>query len=363
MKQKYSVIGIMSGTSLDGLDIAHCIFVKDRSWSFSIRQAETIKYSPAWRNKLSHGIYLNKKELSILDSDFGMFIGSQTAKFIRRNKIRADLIASHGHTVFHQPAKGITLQIGSGKQIADQTGLPVVCDFRSGDVALGGQGAPLVPLVDRLLFHAYTYCLNLGGFANISYENGRKRIAFDICPVNIVLNELAGMLGKEFDKGGKLASEGKLDLNLLNELNRFSFYSLKPPKSLGREWVEKIFLPVLRSNKIPVKDKLRTVVEHAAIQIASSVNGQGSKRSASLLITGGGAYNKFLVKRISTHTGCRVKVPNDKTIQFKEAMAFALLGVLKSRGEINILRSVTGARKDSSGGRIFRPDQKAESSL
>lgn len=363
MKDKYNVIGIMSGTSLDGLDIACCTFVKDGSWSGTVRKAETIKYSRAWKKKLSDAINLNKRELAELDRAFGRFIGTETAKFIRRNKFNAVLVSSHGHTVFHQPAKGITLQIGSGAQIADQTGLPVVCDFRSGDVALGGQGAPLVPLVDRLLFHQYTYCLNLGGFANISYEKAHKRIAFDICPVNIVLNELAGKLGMEFDKGGKFASAGKLDADLLNKLNRLSFYKLKPPKSLGREWAEKCFLPVVHSYKIPVTDKLRTVVEHAAIQIAASVNGQKSKRSATLLITGGGAYNKFLVKRISVHAGCRIRVPTDKIIQFKEAMAFALLGLLKYRGEINILRSVTGARKDSSGGRIFRTDQKAESSL
>lgn len=345
----------MSGTSLDGLDIAYCIFHKKKMWVCNIKYAETIKYSKEWKRRLAHAFNLNKKGLQALDTELGGFIGAEIVKFTRRKKIISDLIASHGHTVFHQPAQGITLQIGDGKKIAGITKLPVVCDFRSGDVRLGGQGAPLVPLVDKMLFSHYTFCLNLGGFANISYDQSGKRIAFDICPVNIVLNDLANRLGKEFDKAGKAASEGSIHLPLLSRLNGLSFYRSKAPKSLGREWAEEVFMPILDSFNISVKDKLRTVAEHVAIQIAAAVNLKSNRPNSSLLVTGGGAYNRFLIKRISFHANCNVILPGDKTIQFKEAMAFALLGVLKVRGEINILKSVTGAKKDSSGGKIFLP--------
>lgn len=350
----------MSGTSLDGLDIAYCIFEKKKSWSVVIGHAETIKYNKQWQKKLSSAMSLHKEGLLALDKEYGIFIGKQVAKFIRDEKVKVDFIASHGHTIFHQPQKGITLQIGAGEQIAALCNLPVIYNFRSGDVALGGQGAPLVPIVDKMLFSKHMFCLNLGGFANISYDKNNKRIAFDICPVNIVLNTLSNKLGKEFDRGGKMASKGMLHAGLLKKLNALSFYKAKPPKSLGREWVESKFLPALQSFNIPVKDKLRTVVEHVAIQIAA-VNSHGGK-AGSFLVTGGGGYNHFLVERISFHTDSDIILPGDKLIQFKEAMAFALLGTLKMRGEINILKCVTGAKRDSSGGEMYFPGQNAESS-
>ena len=344
----------MSGTSLDGLDIAYCEFESKAAWNYKIGHAKTIKYTKAWKQKLGGAIGLNKQELRDLDIEFGKFIGAETLKFIKAKRLKADLIASHGHTVFHQPEKGITLQIGSGKHISAATKLTVVCDFRSGDVALGGQGAPLVPLVDKLLFSDYTFCLNLGGFANISYEKGGKRIAFDICAVNIVLNDLAARLGQEFDRGGRIASKGKIHPGLLKELNALPFFRAKPPKSLGREWVETSFLPLLDSFNIPVQDKLRTLVEHIAIQVSAAVNSHRPTPHSKLLVTGGGAYNTFLIGRIAIRTNCRVVLPDDRTIQFKEAMAFAFLGLLKWKGEINILKSVTGASRDSSGGKIYR---------
>ncbi len=363
----------MSGTSLDGLDIGYCVFEKNKIWKYKILHAKTIKYNKVWKQKLSSAFTLKKEDLLKLDNEFGRYIGTEVSKLIKAKKLPVDLIASHGHTVFHQPEKKITVQIGSGEQIVSICNLPVVCDFRSGDVMLGGQGAPLVPIVDKILFPQYAFCLNLGGFANISYTSaslspalskreGGTRIAFDICPVNIVLNDLAGKLGKEFDRGGRMASQGKINTRLLEKLNALPFYISKPPKSLGREWVENKFLPVLDSFNIPVKDKLRTVAEHTAIQISRAVNSRLFSPGSTLLITGGGAYNQFLIERISFHAQAKVILPDDKTIQFKEAMAFALLGVLKMRGEINILKRVTGAKKDSSGGKIFLPDQKAESS-
>lgn len=366
--KKYKVIGLMSGTSLDGLDIAYCEFEKNKKlvvsgvepWKYKIIFAETIKYHKEWKRKLSstpdsYRDTKSKKEILKLDVEFGKFIGKNVNLFIRKNKIKPDFISSHGHTVFHQPEKKFTLQIGNGKTISSICKLPVVCDFRSGDVALGGQGAPLVPIADKLLFSEYDFCLNLGGIANISFDNKKNhRIAFDICPVNIVLNELANKLGKEFDKGGKIASKGKINSELLSKLNSLSFYKINPPKSLGREWIEKYFFPVLNNFNIPVEDKMKTVAVHIANQIASVVNPQLPTPNSQLLITGGGAYNSHLITCISAYTKSKIVLPDDKTIQFKEAMAFAFLGVLRMRNEINILKSVTGAKRDSSGGKIFQ---------
>lgn len=344
----------MSGTSLDGLDIACCEFIKKEKWEYKITDAETIPYNKEWKEKLSSVFAKVKQQISILNVEYGKYLGEKIKMFIKRRNISPDFISSHGHTVFHQPEKGITLQIGDGKTISSVCNLPVVCDFRSGDVALGGQGAPLVPIVDKLLFSEYDFCLNLGGIANISYDDKKKtRRAFDICPSNMVLNSLATQLGKDFDRDGRVASKGNLNIKLMKKLNELSFYKIKPPKSLGREWIEKNFFPILDLFNISIQDKLRTVVEHIAIQIALAVNRQLQNANCKLFITGGGAYNNFLVERIATHTKYRIILPDDQTIQFKEAMAFAFLGVLKIRGEKNILRSVTGAKYDSCGGKVF----------
>jgi len=360
----------MSGTSLDGLDIAYCEFEKNRNWKHKIIHAETKKYSKEWKAKLSSAFTKSKKQISKIDAEFGKFIGGKVNSFVRKYGLNPDFISSHGHTVFHRPDKRITRQIGSGKIISSICKLPVVCDFRSGDVALGGQGAPLVPIADKLLFSEYDFCLNLGGIANISFTSapcltGRQatpllierregeRRAFDICPVNTVLNDLANKLGKEFDRNGKIASKGKINSELLDKLNSLSFYKQNPPKSLGREWIEKYFFAVLNSFNISIQDKLRTVCEHIAIQVSSAVKSEIRNPKSEILITGGGAYNKFLIRRIEAHSKCKVILPDDKTIQFKEAMAFAFLGVLKMRNEINILKSVTGAANDSSGGKIY----------
>jgi anhydro-N-acetylmuramic acid kinase len=353
MKEKYSVIGLMSGTSLDGLDIAYCEFEKGKQWSYKILSAKTISYSSQWKNKLRSAYDKSRGEVKKMDKEYGVFIAKEVLAFIKKHNISPSFIASHGHTVFHQPEKKITVQIGSGKVIAEKCNLPVVYDFRKGDVLLGGQGAPLVPLVDRVLFHPYTFCLNLGGFANISFDDRRgSRMAFDICPVNMVMNRLAELFGKEFDRGGKIAKRGKLNGRLLQALNQLHYYKAKPPKSLGREWVEKKFMPILNSFTIPVEDKMRTVCEHVAIQIANSVDGRVSTFKNEVFITGGGAYNDFLIARMKAMVKAKIILADNETIQFKEAMAFAFLGVLRMRNEVNILKSVTGAKQDSSGGKI-----------
>ena len=342
----------MSGTSLDGVDIAFCTFTfMERKWIYSIDKAETIPYPLEWKSRLRDLENKNALEYAMTDSDYGHYLGMVTKKFLQDNQLIPDFIASHGHTIFHRPNAKFTSQIGKGSAIAATTGYPVVCDFRSTDVALGGQGAPLVPIGDRLLFEEYSYCLNLGGFGNISYEKSGDRIAFDVCPVNIVLNDLASFFQKEFDENGNLARSGKLHIPLLETLNELTFYRRLPPKSLGKEWVLEVINPVLNRFEIPEIDKLRTFVEHIADQVSGVMDLKGA---ATLLITGGGAFNTFLIEIITEKTGRHLILPDPLTINFKEALIFAFLGVLRWRNEINCLKSYTGSTHDSTGGAIYR---------
>ncbi|MBL0046506.1 MAG: anhydro-N-acetylmuramic acid kinase [Bacteroidetes bacterium] len=350
MKNKFHVIGAMSGTSLDGLDLAYCIFEKKKKgWNYSIQQTQCIKYSTPFRNSLAALETKSALEFVKADTEFGLFTGNKIKSFIAKHGLTVDFIASHGHTIFHQPQNGFTSQIGNGAAIAAATGLTTICDFRRLDVALGGQGAPLVPIGDQLLFGEYDYCLNLGGFANISFQQKRNRIAFDICPVNIVLNSLSLELGKNFDKNGSVAKSGKLNKDLLNELNALSFYAKQFPKSLGKEWVLDEIFPLLHRSKLPIADKLNTFCEHIAIQVSKAIKSNAGK----IICTGGGTYNRYLIQRIQHHTHATVVVPEKKLIEFKEALLFAFLGVLRSTGEKNCLKSVTGAIADNIGGCIY----------
>jgi len=350
-KDSYSVIGLMSGTSLDGVDIAFCTFTSEEGkWIYTIEKAVTIPYSNNWRTRLSDLENLGALEFVKTDSEYGQYLGQITKRFLLDSNLKPDFIASHGHTIFHQPSNKFTYQIGKGSAIAAETGVPVVCDFRSTDIALGGQGAPLVPAGDQLLFDKYTYCLNLGGFANISYEESGSRIAFDICPANIILNYLASFLHKDYDQNGELAQQGILHQPLLEALNELEFYHRQPPKSLGKEWVLSEVHPVLKRFDIPVEDKLRTFVEHIAGQVARVV---GNTDTSTLLITGGGAFNGFLIEKIHEKTQLTLVLPDPLTINFKEALIFAFLGVLRWRAEINCLKSCTGASHDNIGGAIY----------
>ncbi len=343
----------MSGTSLDGIDLAYCIFtLKDNQWTFSIEKALTIEYPKDWQYSLKESIYKNAEQLKTLDKLYGAFLGKLCKDFIDNHKLKPDLIASHGHTVFHQPEKGFTLQIGDGHEIANITGIKTVFDFRSLDVELGGQGAPLVPIGDKLLFGEYDFCLNLGGFSNVSFEKNKKRIAFDICPVNIVINELCKEVGLDYDKDGLLAKKGQIDTRLLSELNNISFYKKQHPKSLGIEFVLENIFPLFKKHDLPLEDKLRTFYEHIALQIAKTINPETGKK---VLITGGGIYNVFLMEQIKKQINKEIAIPSKTIIDFKEAMIFAFLGVLKLRGENNCLSSVTGASKNCSGGIIASP--------
>jgi anhydro-N-acetylmuramic acid kinase len=350
---KYKVIGLMSGTSLDGLDIAFCEFeLEGRKWQYSIHHAETIPYSKSWQKKLS---MLNTKSKSIeiakINVEYGQLIGKLSKNFIIKHNIKPQFISSHGHTIFHQPENKLTLQIGHGASIAAETNLPVVCDFRSIDVALGGQGAPLVPIGDKLLFPEFNFCLNLGGFANISFEKNKKRIAFDICPVNTILNMIAKQTGQDYDKDGNLARQGSINENLLTELNNIDFYNHICPKSLGKEWLYNNFFPLINKYNINHKDKLRTLTEHIAIQISKIINLKPSNQK--ILVTGGGTYNKFLIETIKAKTKNEIVIPANILIDYKEALIFAFLGVLRFRNKINTLNSVTGASKQSIGGAIY----------
>ena len=351
-KTNYKVIGVMSGTSLDGIDIIYASFSIIDHWNFEIHISETIKYSKYWTSILNGLVEKSIEELQQIDKDYSKFLAKVISEFISRNAIKdIDFVASHGHTALHQPENGFTYQIGNRQILADLLQQKVICDFRVKDVELGGQGAPLVPIGDRLLFGDYDFCLNLGGFANISFETNGQRIAYDICPVNIVLNHYVRQVGLEFDNKGELASQGSINNVLLDGLNSLSFYSQTPPKSLGLEWVNSEVLPIIETYQLSIKDILRTVVEHVAIQISKVLSVKGAK----VLVTGGGAYNDFLIERIIVLSASEVLIPNAEITEFKEALVFGFLGVLKDREAVNCLKSVTGANKDHSSGKILFP--------
>ena len=348
----YNVIGVMSGTSLDGVDLAHIQFkVENEKWSFKIIESQTVSYSSDWIISLKTAVHFSINELNDLNQKYTQLLATTISNFIKNHNIEnLDAVCSHGHTVLHQPEKGFTLQIGNLPEISSLINQTVVCDFRVQDVQLGGQGAPLVPIGDRILFYEYDYCMNLGGFSNVSFEENGKRIAFDISPVNTVLNYYANQLGLDYDDKGSISRTGICNENLLNELNVLDFYQKNHPKSLGIEFVIDSVLPIIESYKITTADKLRTFAEHVATQIAAAL----PTKKGNFFITGGGAYNDFLIARIQYYLPeMKIIIPEKKILEFKEALIFALLGVLKLRGEINVLSSVTGAKMDHSTGNIY----------
>lgn len=352
-KESYQVVGVMSGTSLDGIDLAHLYFSnKNGNWIYKIGSCQTVPYNSEWLNKLKVAVHFSEKELQELNNEYTDFLGNTIKNFIEKYKIEfIDAVCSHGHTILHQPQNRFTLQIGNLPKIAKIIGKTTVCDFRVQDVELGGQGAPLVPIGDRMLFPEYDYCLNLGGFSNVSFEENSERIAFDISPVNTVLNYYANKLGFDYDDKGEIARSGKVNQTLLVELNSLDFYQKKYPKSLGIEFVNSTIIPLINCFPISIEDKLNTFVEHIAIQIAVAL----SKKEGKMLVTGGGAYHVFLLERMKEYLPTmEIIVPDANTLEFKEALIFGLLGVLKLRKEINTLSSVTGAKKNHSSGVIYK---------
>ncbi|MBR6306036.1 MAG: anhydro-N-acetylmuramic acid kinase [Bacteroidales bacterium] len=351
MDMTYKSIGLMSGTSADGLDVCCATFTrKNGRWTYRIDCAKAYSYSPDLKDTLMNRVQnMSALEFIAFHSRYGHYLGQKVNEFIQEFGVKPDLIASHGSTVFHEPSRGIMFQIGDGAAIAAETGIQTVSDFRRLDIMLGGQGAPLVPVGDRALFGEYDYCLNIGGFSNISYDDGPRRIAFDISPVNYVINRYCRTIGLDMDRDGKIASGGKVDKALLDKLNSLEYYSQMPPKSLAREWVEKNVFPLIDSYKLPLEDILRTYYEHCAAQLAKA-----AKPGKSILVTGGGAWNKFLLERMEALSECTLTVPEPEVVDYKEALIFAFLGVLYMTDTPSCLSSVTGASKDNIGGMLFK---------
>ena len=345
--RELEVIGVMSGTSLDGLDLAWCRFDADDPSQFELLSTKTLPYPESLQGKLSEAVKIPAEDLFELDAELGRWFGKQLVDFIG-TRPAPDAVASHGHTVFHQPERGITVQIGNPAHIKAATGLPVISDFRSLDVALGGQGAPLVPVGDQLLFSAYDYCLNLGGIANISYSsNENKRVAFDVTFCNMVLNHLSGRMGKDYDEGGEMARSGSVIQELLTALDKWSYYDQKGPRSLGFEQVSADIFPIVEDGD--VADLLHTCVLHIAQRIAQCCNKPGR-----MLITGGGSHNSFLREQMEQSlSGVEVVYPEPWLVDYKEAIVFALLGALRIWGKVNVLSSVTGASEDSVSGQYL----------
>lgn len=348
----WKVLGVMSGSSLDGLDVALCAFDLDNgTWSASIQRARTIAYAPGMHARLAGAMGSDALELARLHRDLGDLIGGCCKELAEGEEI--DLIGSHGHTVFHKPEEGLTMQIGCGARIAAACGKTTVCDFRTKDVAFGGQGAPLVPLGERLLFPDNDAFLNLGGISNASFHLRDGTSGYDIGPCNMLLNMLALEMGSAFDEDGRIAASGMVHAGLLAHLESLPFYRLPPPRSLGREWFEEHMRRPMQDKTIPLPDRMRTAVEHIALRIGAELDSRGIAR---VLVTGGGAHNAFLISRLRELTKADVVVPQRSLVDFKEAMIFALLGLLRVRGEVNALASVTGARRDSVGGAVFLPN-------
>ncbi len=351
IQSSWNAIGLMSGTSCDGLDIAACRFEEtSQGWKYELIDASTIPYNTEWRTTWITLPTANAHTIAKLHNSFGNWCGEQVNSFLASRPFKPHFISSHGHTIFHNPKEGYTFQLGSGAAISAVTGITTICDFRTSNVALNGQGAPLVPIGDRLLFAEFDACLNLGGFANISFETKEGRIAFDISPLNIVLNYLAQTTGVSFDRNGAIAASGTVSNELLEQLQAFNFYSLPPPKSLSREWVEKEVLPLLQSQKMPIANIMKTFVNHAAMQIAAVCKQYALQK---VLVTGGGAHNQLIINTMQHIAGSRFVVPKKLLIDYKEALIFAFLGLLRLLDRPNCLASATGSSFDHCSGAVY----------
>ncbi len=360
-KSEHIVMGMMSGTSLDGADIVVCTFNKGSSgWKYKLLFSKTYHYNTQWKKSLAEADQLSSEKLVKLNRDYGNFLGHLANESIKISGVRPEIIASHGHTVFHKPDQGYSLQIGYGANIAAVTGVSVVADFRSADIAHGGQGAPLVPAGDKLLYGQYQSCLNLGGFSNISFDVETKRIAFDICPVNIVLNHLATKLGFDFDKEGILGRKGKPLGLLLEKLNAITYYNNAPPKSLSKEWLNKVFLPLIDADHSSFEDKLHTMYKHITIQIVSAME---KYKLENVFVTGGGVHNSYLMQLLKEYSKAKLTIPDADTVDFKEAIVFAFLGLLRNLNVVNCYASVTGAANNSVCGTVFLGEKKESESV
>lgn len=356
----YKVIGLMSGSSLDGLDIAFVEFSeKAGNWSFEILNATCVPYDINWTEKLKSAINVSAMDYQLLHTAYGKYLGEKVNDFIETNGLhhKVNLIGSHGHTTFHSPEKHMTHQLGEGAAIAAETKLPVVSDLRALDIAFGGQGAPIVPIGEKLLFPDYHFFLNMGGIANVSANTENEIIAFDICAANRVLNMLSAEKGQDYDDGGKMAASGKINNELLEKLNSLDYYFIPHPKSLANSFGTDIIYPLIKEFKLSIEDALCTYVEHICIQVKQSLSTFFSNAAIQkLMITGGGAFNNFLIERLSINLreiNFEVFIPAEEIVQYKEALIMALIGILRWREQYNVLASVTGASQNSIGGALW----------
>lgn len=358
----------MSGSSLNGLDIV-CVDFQETAgkWTHEIVAAECTAYPEQWVKNLRTAVDLPARDYLLLHTAYGAYTAERINAFIDRYSLqhKIHLVASHGHTSFHIPEQGMTAQLGDGATIAALTGLPVVTDLRALDVAFGGQGAPIVPIGEKLLFPQYDLLLNLGGIANISGKKKETYIAFDVCPANRVLNMLANQAGQEYDRDGALAAGGSVSQSLLNELNGQEYYSRNWPKSLSNDFGTGTIFSLLENSGLSLGDRLATCTEHIAWQIREAIarivqEGQPQLDNTtirlSLLITGGGAFNRFLISRIQDHLqdlGVTVTIPEPILVEYKESLIMALIGLLRWREEYTVLATATGARRNSIGGALW----------
>ena len=357
--EKHKIIGLMSGTSLDGLDLAYChIWQNNGFWEFEIKQTKSVSYTKEMLNELKDAISLSAEKLIELHNVYGTWLGGQALAFIQDNNLEVDYIASHGHTTHHRPEIGVTFQVGSGQHLANTSGHTVISDFRTNDLALGGQGAPLVPIGDRNFFGEYDFCLNLGGISNISFEIKDKRIAYDIGLANMILNYITRKVDMAYDENGKLAKSGKLNPTMLKRLNSLTYYLLPYPKSIGYEWFLEEVVPIVDETTDSIENLLHTSIHHICDKIAQQIELHSKDKKQRVLVTGGGALNSFLTETLQEKldSNTSLVVPEKIIVEFKEALIFALMGVLRVERQINVLSSVTGARKDSSSGVIYLPN-------
>ena len=355
----YKVIGLMSGSSLDGLDIVYTELQEiGGKWNYEISHAACLEYDKEWKEKLTNAVNLPALDYQLLHTAYGEFIGQKINEFIDDHKLhhQVSLISSHGHTTFHLPEKKMTHQLGDGATIAADARLPVVSDLRSMDIAFGGQGAPIVPLGEKLLFTGYNYFLNLGGIANISIHKENEIIGYDVCVANRILNMLAGEKNLAYDDEGKISSQGKIQPSVLEKLNAMEYYKLPYPKSLANSFGTDIVYPLLKSFNINIEDALCTYTEHICIQIKKSLQLYKQEEVQHLFITGGGAFNIFLIERLQKNLGdinFGIYIPSYDVVKYKEALIMALLGILRWREQYTVLASVTGALHDSIGGALW----------
>lgn len=347
----YKIIGSMSGTSIDGIDLALIEFSVANDINYKFLASKTYKYSEDWVQKLRYNPTISAADLFKLDHEYAIYSAEVINKFIQEfdlNREEINCVAHHGHTYLHRPDLGYTFQLGCSPILSDLVQLDFITDFRKEDVALGGQGAPLVPIGDLYLFKEYDACINLGGFMNISFQEGNSRTAYDLGSFNYILNHLANKLGLEYDKEGSIARSSKADSSLLEKLTKLDYYQRELPKSIGAEYAEAYIIPLVDQFETTVA--ISTYTKHAALIVAKEVDNHSFKK---ILLSGGGAHNLYFIDLLQELTTAEIVVSNQELTDFKEALIFALLALLKREEKINVLSSVTGSNTDHSAGILY----------